>query len=99
MGLSLAATTTHGSPGSKSVSGERATSTSFENTHRWPARRRASSPRFRYNAGYSMGWFTVESFEASQSRYRIRADFDKLRVAWPVRGWHTFAGDFPERGR
>ena len=32
-------------------SGERATSTSFENTHKWPARRRASSPRLRYRAG------------------------------------------------
>ena len=37
--------------GANAVNGERFTSTSLEKTHKCPARRRVSSPRFRYSGG------------------------------------------------
>src|SRR5690348_16301797 len=84
---------THASPGSKPPNGERATSTSFANTHRWPARRRASSPRLRYSPGYSTSCSTNRSRKgqrATLSEPRMRP---QAGIGGCLRGWHT-----PARG-
>src|SRR5487761_2185260 len=101
IGLPCASTMAQASPGAKASSGERATSISLENTHKWPARRRASSPRLRNRAGQAGSEVTAGVLRAGPGTVTEPSPGHKR--PGPALGWghalHADDHDEPSRQR